>query len=484
MGSFTSGIGGLISGFGGGEMITGRNLLADPFGDVQAAEAQAQAQKDALAQQERLAAEARATFLAQSELGREDLRQANEAAQGDLRSGRDSASRYLDLGLYDAAGSLRGGADQSLASLGAAYGAGRSDLSQGYGQAQGSLAQGRGDIRGALGQYDVTQAQDRMGRMLDQPGGLYGGFEQDPGYKFRQQQGEDAINRAASARGGRLSGRTLQDLGEFNQGLASQAYNEFAGRRQAELGAAAGSDAQRAALLQAQAGRTDTAGRSLADIMSQSSGLQAQQGQGLSGLSVGLGQQQAGIYGQQGQQLAALYGQHAGQQAQNQQQAANALSGANLQTGSNLANVAIGVGGNAQGNANNLMGAYQNYAQYGGMAQQAQANSNRETAGMIASFFSDARLKSEIEQISGSKYERVGLKGYRWKWNKIADKLYGLRGDGEGVIAQEVERLYPACVAPTVHGHLVVKYSELDRMIETAPVLPLAYDDEPLMRVG
>lgn len=46
----------------------------------------------------------------------------------------------------------------------------------------------------------------------------------DPGFQFRQQQGEQAINRAASAAGRYDSGRALKDLTEFNSGLASQEF--------------------------------------------------------------------------------------------------------------------------------------------------------------------------------------------------------------------------------------------------------------------
>lgn len=49
-------------------------------------------------------------------------------------------------------------------------------------------------------------------------------FRADPGYKFRQEQGEKALTRAAAARGNFLSGEGLADAMDFNQGLASQEY--------------------------------------------------------------------------------------------------------------------------------------------------------------------------------------------------------------------------------------------------------------------
>ncbi|MDT4843477.1 hypothetical protein FQZ97_774110 [compost metagenome] len=55
-------------------------------------------------------------------------------------------------------------------------------------------------------------------------------FNADPGYQFRQQQGEQAIERMAAARGGLNSGRAAKDLASFNSGLASQEYQNAYGR--------------------------------------------------------------------------------------------------------------------------------------------------------------------------------------------------------------------------------------------------------------
>lgn len=49
-------------------------------------------------------------------------------------------------------------------------------------------------------------------------------FQQDPGYQFRMQQGLDAIQRSAAARGGLQSGGTLKALNDYAQGSASQEY--------------------------------------------------------------------------------------------------------------------------------------------------------------------------------------------------------------------------------------------------------------------
>lgn len=47
---------------------------------------------------------------------------------------------------------------------------------------------------------------------------------QTPGYKFQLQQGEDALQNSAAARGGLLSGGTLAGLNNYAQGVASTNY--------------------------------------------------------------------------------------------------------------------------------------------------------------------------------------------------------------------------------------------------------------------
>lgn len=48
--------------------------------------------------------------------------------------------------------------------------------------------------------------------------------QNDPGYAFRLQQGQQALERSAAARGGLLTGGTAKDLANYQQGLASQEY--------------------------------------------------------------------------------------------------------------------------------------------------------------------------------------------------------------------------------------------------------------------
>ena len=55
-------------------------------------------------------------------------------------------------------------------------------------------------------------------------------FNADPGYQFRQSEGEKAINRFSASRGGFNSGATIKDLLRYNQGFASDEFGKAYGR--------------------------------------------------------------------------------------------------------------------------------------------------------------------------------------------------------------------------------------------------------------
>jgi hypothetical protein len=60
-------------------------------------------------------------------------------------------------------------------------------------------------------------------------------FQTDPGYQFRLSEGQKALDRSAAARGGLFSGATLKANDQYNQGFASNeyqnAYNRFNNNR-------------------------------------------------------------------------------------------------------------------------------------------------------------------------------------------------------------------------------------------------------------
>ncbi len=449
----------------------GNAIAGDPFGEAAAAEA-------ARRHQERLA-EGGMNLITQGSQGAlSELANSQAGASDALAGGFGNAQDFLQAGGASSLEALLGGNEDALGTLLGAQGQASGALGQGFGQARGDLS----GLAGLLGHSDqfaqgfgAADAMSGRGRrgdaMLDRAGGLFGGFEQDPGYQFRQQQGEQAINRANSARGGRASGRAMKELSSFNQGLASQEYGNFANRRAQEFGASQQSDATLNALLGNQAGRTDAANaarqNALGQLVSMGGGAQtgmanlaAQQGQAQSGLDALFGQQVSNLYSQGGQQQADLLTNLGNSLAGNQTQYGTSLAGLISGTGSQRADVL-----NQQGQslANILTG----HSATGGdgAAMQAGANSQKDLLGMIMSMWSDARLKDDIETIP-SKYETIGLRGVRWVWNKIANRL-GLSGAAEGVIAQEVAGLYPHAVG-TRQGYMVVNYGELDMLIDGA----------------
>jgi hypothetical protein len=97
--------------------------------------------------------------------------------------------------------------------------------------AQQQVAGGLGLAQQALSPLQQLQQYGAGATQAVNLGDPFANFQADPGYQFRQQQGEQSINRAASAQGGRFSGRTLKELSQFNQGLASQEFQNFAQRQ-------------------------------------------------------------------------------------------------------------------------------------------------------------------------------------------------------------------------------------------------------------
>jgi hypothetical protein len=86
-------------------------------------------------------------------------------------------------------------------------------------------------------------------------GQAYRGFTATPGYQFRVSEGTRAVNAMAGARGGVQSGRTMQDLTRFGQGIAAEEYGNFMNRL-----AGLSDQGMGAATLQANAGQNAAAG--------------------------------------------------------------------------------------------------------------------------------------------------------------------------------------------------------------------------------
>lgn len=171
-------------------------------------------------------------------------------------------------------------------------------------------------------------------------GGLASGFQADPGYQFRQQQGEQAINRAAAAQGGRHGAATLKALADYNQNLASNEFQNYANRA---MGLAGGADQN--------------------DWMRQSA---------LANLLSGQGANIANTYTGTGSALANLY------------------SGA----GTNKANLAQGIGAGNNSLAQSAMGAYAMPVQFAGGPAQANANFGGGLVANLGGRFFDAAMNA------------------------------------------------------------------------------------------
>lgn len=76
----------------------------------------------------------------------------------------------------------------------------------------------------------ATMEEARAYAQKNATGGKRYEWTADPGYQFRLKSGNDSINALAGARGGLFSGRTLQALSDYNQGMASQEFGNVYSR--------------------------------------------------------------------------------------------------------------------------------------------------------------------------------------------------------------------------------------------------------------
>lgn len=335
--------------FQGGITQTAKDLArGDVFGDQRAAEEQQAAAKEALDRQIAEAQRAREFATGRSEL-------AVQRAGASTQQGVDA---------------IQAGQGGALAALGAGRQGALGQLGQGFGQARQDLAgvqSLQGLLPGATTAIGIERPESALEKLQRE------GIEGDAGFQFRRQQGEQAVNRAAAARGGRGGGRALKELSRFNQGLASQEFGAAAQR-------ASAIDAQR----QATAGRADLAAlaaqrnqagfaRQGFGAQGQLAGLAAQQGRLGAGIETGFGAGQADVFGRSGAQQGALLG----------------------QLGQTQANATIGAGSQSTGLTQSLLGQFGGPTQYAGAGTQVAANRKKEAAGTILGFFSNDQLGEE-----------------------------------------------------------------------------------------
>ncbi|SFI84479.1 hypothetical protein [Albimonas pacifica] len=129
--------------------------------------------------------------------------------------------------------------------------------------APGGAAVGGGRTNPLFKVGDMTFADRASARsyIKDQRGGgtEYRGFEATPGYQFQLEQGQQAIDRSAAARGGLFSGATMKASQRFGQGLAAQEYNTYLNRLAALAGTGQAATGATASAGQASAANTGNA---------------------------------------------------------------------------------------------------------------------------------------------------------------------------------------------------------------------------------
>ena len=73
----------------------------------------------------------------------------------------------------------------------------------------------------------ATQVPGGPGSITTPTGPDQSVFQQSPGYQFIRDEGQRDLGNSFAARGGAFSGNALRGLSQFNQGLASQDYDNF-----------------------------------------------------------------------------------------------------------------------------------------------------------------------------------------------------------------------------------------------------------------
>jgi hypothetical protein len=279
-------------------------------------------------------------------------------------------------------------------------------------------------------------------------------LSQTPGFKFQYEWGRRAVEN--SAVGAQLGGRAARALTEFGQGLASQRFDTHFG----QLSVIAAQGAEAAGI---------------------KAGLATQTGGQLGQQAITTGNTLGNIYMTEGGQLANVFMQGHGQLAGHAMTAAGQAAGATMQAGATQAgnimqgSVALAnnhlaaaieratiVGEMASAGANLQLSHMMHEAE---MANQRRSSRNSLFGDLlggaggiltgiaaIGSMGSDVRLKKNIEFLG----EEMDVRVYTWEW-KDPDTHY----PSVGVLAHEVELIYPEVVSVDDRGYKKVNYKLL-----------------------
>lgn len=128
----------------------------------------------------------------------------------------------------------------------------------------------------AMAQYDPYTGQAQAGYSLYGDAlGLNGAagnsravdaFSTSPGYQFQLDQGQQALERSASARGMLGSGNTMADIMRYSQGVADQSYGSWLDRLSGLGSQGIGMAGARAGIQTGTGGKVYETGDSMADL--------------------------------------------------------------------------------------------------------------------------------------------------------------------------------------------------------------------------
>jgi hypothetical protein len=145
------------------------------------------------------------------------IKNATTAAQGYGATGLAA----LGTGLANATSAVTGGVQQANDSLGVGMTNANKTLADVYGTAGSTTQPYRDAGAAAVGTLSADMAP---GGSLNTPFNASMMEANDPGYQFRLQQGEQALQRSAAAAGGQMGGGAAKSLARYSQGLASSEY--------------------------------------------------------------------------------------------------------------------------------------------------------------------------------------------------------------------------------------------------------------------
>lgn len=140
-------------------------------------------------------------------------------------------------GVFGGGGDQRGFGAGGGPDFGKEYGTARKDMAKLYDPYTKAGAGALGDLQGMLSE-----------------GFNPGDLTQDPGYQFQLEQGNRAVQQQGGLQGSPFGGNVMQEMAQFNQGLAATTYNNAFNRWQTQVQNLAGLAGMGANAAQSQAG--------------------------------------------------------------------------------------------------------------------------------------------------------------------------------------------------------------------------------------